>query len=113
MLLPTLSQCVALTHLDLSDNNVTAEGVEALVTTVLQPGSRLRDLRLANNWFGPAGVRALAGPLAANAGLQYLDVSNTSARPADALRLDSDQRALQSLADALKVSLLLVFDTHP
>jgi Ran GTPase-activating protein (RanGAP) involved in mRNA processing and transport len=113
LLLPTLSQCVALTHLDLSDNNVTAEGVEALITTLLQPDSRLRDLRLANNWLGPVGVCALAGPLAANVGLQYLDVSNTSARPADALRLDSDRRALQSLADALKVSLLLDFDTYP
>ena len=109
LLLPTLSQCVALTHLDLSDNNLTAEGVEALVSALLQPGSRLRDLRLANNWLGPAGVCALAGPLVANTGLQYLDLSNTSARPADALRLDSDQRALQALADALKVSLLLIF----
>ena len=88
---------------------MTAEGVEALVSAFLQPGSRLRDLRLANNWLGPAGVCALAGPLVANTGLQYLDLSNTSARPADALRLDSDQRALQALADALKVFLLLIF----
>ena len=41
---------------------MTVEGVAALVSALLQPGSRLRDLRLANNWFGPAGVRALTRP---------------------------------------------------
>ncbi len=118
-----MSQCVALTHLDLSDNNLTVEGVAALVSALLQPGSRLRDLRLANNWFGPAGVRALTRPLVSNMGLQYLDVSNTSARPADAIigsayrammmwsadefkHLDSDQHTLQTLAGALRVCLI-------
>jgi hypothetical protein len=103
LLLPTLTQCAALTHLDLSDNNVTAEGVEALVT-VLLPESRLRDLRLANNWFGPAGVYALTVVLEANMGLRHIDVSNKGAPPKDASRCDSDQHALRALADALRVS---------
>ena len=107
-LLPTLTQCAALTHLDLSDNNVTAEGVEALVTALL-PESRLRDLRLANNWFGPAGVYALTVVLEANMGLQHLDVSNKGVPPKDASRRDSDQHALRVLADALRVPCYIMY----
>ena len=82
---------------------MTAEGVEALVTALL-PESCLRDLRLANNWFGPSGVYALTVVLEANMGLQHLDVSNKGVPPKDASRRDSDQHALRALADALRVS---------
>ena len=103
-ILPTLARCPALANIDLSDNHVTADGIEALVASrVLQPDSPLRDLRLANNWCGPASVYALARPLAANVGLQHLDVTNTGVRPVGESRFDSDQRALQVMARALQV----------
>jgi hypothetical protein len=99
-----------LTHLDLSYNRITAEGVQALVDTLLQPGSHLIDLRIANNWFGPEGVFALARALEANVGLQRLDVSNADARPAEAWRVDTDQHALKTLADSLLVCHYYMYD---
>ena len=108
LLLPYLPQFVALTCIDLSDNRLTADGVQALVDSLLQPSSPLRDLRLANNWFGPKGVQVLARALEADVGLRRLDVSNTDARPQKASYLldnglDSDQYALKALADAIRV----------
>ena len=103
VLLPHLPRFVALACIDLSENRLTADGVQALVDSVLQPNSPLRDLRLANNWFGPKGVQVLARALKANVGLRRLDVSNTGARPSDVWRLDSDQHALKDCADALRV----------
>jgi Ran GTPase-activating protein (RanGAP) involved in mRNA processing and transport len=102
-MLPTLTQCVVLAHLDLSDNNITAIGVQSLVTVLLETEWRLQDLLLADNWYGPAGVHALSLLLEADVELRRLDVSNTGVRPMDSSRLDSDQNALQALADALRV----------
>jgi hypothetical protein len=101
-LLPFLIQCNNLTHLDVSDNNLSSDGVEALIAALF-PESRLQVLCLANNWFGPPGLYALAVALEANVGLKRLDVANTNARPLDMSRIDSDQHALKALADALQV----------
>ncbi len=102
LLLP-LTNLPSLTSLDLSDNELTALGVQYLVDALLQPGSRLCSLNLSNNWLSPAGAQALTAPLAANVGLQRLTVANSGARPAGISRLDTDQHALMALAIALQV----------
>ncbi len=93
-------------NLDLSNNILTPHGLQALIGWN-RPG--LLDLNLSNNWFGPAGLELLAAFLETDATLQHLNVSNSGARPADASRLDSDQRAVQKFAEALQVRICLLF----
>ena len=86
-LLQALAQCSCLTHLDLSGNCLTAEAVNALVSTLLQPDSpRLRHLNLADNVeLKSSGLCQLARALAGSVWLEMLDISNTGV----------DQRSLE------------------
>ncbi len=96
VLLPTLSQCTAMTRLDLGGNpRLTVASVDALASALLQPTlPRLRDLCLAGNkGFKTGGLCRLAVSLVCNTSLEVLDLSDTNA----------DQRGLEAIFEALTV----------
>ncbi len=98
--LPLLVQFSALTHLDLSDNQITADDIEAIVAAILQSGLSLCNLNVANNWFGPRGAKALVALL--STGLQFLDLTNAG-EPKDLSLSDTNQEALSDLFTKLQV----------
>jgi hypothetical protein len=94
---------VNLTRLNLSDNVLTGDGLDTLLTAVMSPRSQLTELHLRNNWFGDEGTVKLATAVRANAGLRHLDVSNQGARPMDLSRVDMSQIGVLQIAHALLV----------
>ena len=96
VLLPALSQCTAMTRLDLGGNpRLTVASVDALAWALLQPTlPRLLDLCLAGNkGFKTGGLCRLAVSLASNTSLEVLDISDTNA----------NQRGLEAIFQALTV----------
>ncbi|KAF6264673.1 hypothetical protein COO60DRAFT_76332 [Scenedesmus sp. NREL 46B-D3] len=66
-----------LLELELSSNQITAEGAAALAAALAQPQCTLQRLVLSNNALGDDGIAALAQALQHNTSLRHLDVSNT------------------------------------
>ncbi len=106
-----LRQCAAaqLTRLDVSDNLLTAVGLDVLVAKVLSPGSSLTELHLRNNWLGTDGMIKLAAAVRTHGGLRHLDVSNEGARPKDFSRVDTSQLGLLEMFKSLSVCLMRFF----
>jgi hypothetical protein len=69
-----LTQCTALDHLDLSNNQLGSAGAICLAG-VLGQCTALSHLNLSNNYIGVAGAKSLAGVLGQCTALSHLDLS--------------------------------------
>ncbi|WIA12934.1 hypothetical protein OEZ85_006550 [Tetradesmus obliquus] len=66
-----------LLELELSSNQITAEGAAALADALAQPECTLQRLVLSHNALGGAGITTLSEALQHNTSLRHLDISNT------------------------------------
>ncbi len=86
--------------LNLSNNEIGDEGLQALASSLLASNTKLQKLFLANNNIGDAGLEALADSLAHNRALRFLSVEGNTAITERGVKAIS--RVLQSRRSRLK-----------